>query len=123
MRIFKEKYTKDDFTFIINASPEDYVLLMSNASCLVGNSSSFIREGSQLGKPALLLGNRQNKREVGKNVIYCDYNPLNIMKKIQHQIIKKKYKNQNIYGKGVSGKFIVKVLEKINPSIKEQITF
>ncbi len=123
MRIFKEKYKKDDFTFIINASPEDYAILMSNASCLVGNSSSFIREGSQLGKPALLLGNRQNKREVGENVIYGDYNPNNIIKKIQFQINKKKYKKQNIYGKGSSGKFIAKILEKIKPSIKKQITY
>ncbi len=123
MRTFKERSKQKDFTFIINSSPEDYVSLMANASCLVGNSSSFIREGSQLGIPALLLGNRQNKREVGKNVLYCDYNIRTIKKKIEYQIKKKKYKKQNIYGKGNSGKFIVKILERIYPTIKKQITY
>ena len=36
---------------------------------VIGNSSSFIREGSQMGKPAVILGERQKGREVGKNVI------------------------------------------------------
>lgn len=123
MRTFKEKYKNNDFTYVINSSPEEYASLLYNASCLVGNSSSFIREGSQLGIPALLLGNRQNKREVGKNVIYCDYESNTIIKKIKYQIRKKKYKKQNIYGNGNAGKFIVKILEKIKPTLKKQITY
>tara|TARA_B100000902_G_C27303867_1_gene914295 strand:+ start:951 stop:2102 length:1152 start_codon:yes stop_codon:yes gene_type:complete len=123
MRTFREKYKNNDFTFIINASPEDYATLLNNASCLVGNSSSFIREGSQLGIPALILGNRQSKREVGKNIIQCDYNPNQIIKKIKFQIKKKKYKKQKIYGNGNAGKLIAKTIEKINPTIKKQITY
>lgn len=123
IRTFREKYKKDDFTFIINVSPEDYANLLYNASCLVGNSSSFIREGSQLGVPALLLGNRQNNREVGKNVIRSNYEPNQILKKIQQQIKRKKFKNQRIYGNANAAKLIVKVLEKINPTTKKQITY
>ena len=123
MRNFKEKHKKNDYTFVINSSPEEYATLLNNASCLVGNSSSFIREGSQLGVPAVLLGSRQLKREVGRNVIYTNYNIKNIINKINYQIKKKRYKSQNIYGKGNSGKFIVKVLEKLKPTIKKQITY
>ena len=123
MRNFKEQNDDKDFTYIINATPEQYALLLYNASCLVGNSSSFIREGSQLGIPAVLLGERQLKREVGKNVIFTDYNDKNILSKIAYQLKKKKYKPQNLYGNGKSGKYIAKVLERLKPSIKKQITF
>jgi UDP-hydrolysing UDP-N-acetyl-D-glucosamine 2-epimerase len=123
MRIFREEKKDKDFTYIINTTPEQYALLLYNASCLVGNSSSFIREGSQLGIPAVLLGERQLKREIGNNVIYTDYKDKNILSKIKYQLKKKKYKPQNLYGKGKSGKYIVKVLEQLNPSIKKQITF
>ena len=123
MRTFKEKYEKNDFTFVVNASPEDYATLLYNASCLIGNSSSFIREGSQLGKPALILGERQTNREVGSNVIKCNYETNQIIKKIQYQVKQKKYKQQNLYGNGNAAKLIVKILEKINPTIKRQITY
>ena len=123
MRIFREEKNDKDFTYIINTTPEKYALLLYNASCLVGNSSSFIREGSQLGIPAVLLGERQLKREVGKNVIYTDYKDKNILSKIKYQLKKKKYKPQNLYGNGKSGKYIAKILEQLNPSIKKQITF
>ena len=123
MRTFKEKYEKNDFTFVVNASPEDYATLLYNASCLIGNSSSFIREGSQLGKPALILGERQTNREVGSNVIKCNYETNQIIKKIQYQVKQKKYKQQNLYGNGNAAKLIVKILEKINPTIKKQITY
>ena len=123
MRTFREKYKKNDFTFIINASPEDYANLLYNSSCLVGNSSSFIREGSQLGKPAVILGERQKSREIGKNVILSNYNTNEIINKIQMQIKQKKYKEQNLYGSGNAGKSIVKILEKISPTIKKQITY
>ena len=89
MRIFREEKNDKDFTYIINTTPEKYALLLYNASCLVGNSSSFIREGSQLGIPAVLLGERQLKREVGKNVIYTDYKDKNILSKIKYQLKKK----------------------------------
>lgn len=123
MRIFREGGRDKDFTYIINTTPEQYALLMYNASCLVGNSSSFIREGSYLGIPAVILGDRQHKREVGRNVVFTNYEDQNILSKIKYQIKKRKYKPQNLYGNGHSGKYIAKVLERLKPSIKKQITF
>lgn len=55
--------------FIKNLPPEEYARLIFNAKCLVGNSSSFIKEAGFLGIPAVLVGNRQQVREVGNNVI------------------------------------------------------
>ena len=69
IRDYRETRKMNNFSFIINISPENYVTLLSNSICLVGNSSSFIREGSQLGIPAVIVGDRQNNREIGNNVI------------------------------------------------------
>ena len=82
MRKLKEKNEINDITYIINCTPEQYILLLKKSKCLVGNSSSFIREGSHLGKPAVIVGERQNMREVGPNVIYTKYDKKEITKKI-----------------------------------------
>ena len=63
--------------------------MIYNSSCLIGNSSSAIREGAYLGIPAVNIGNRQNKREQGKNVINIEYNSTEIFKSILRQIHKK----------------------------------
>ena len=39
---------------------------MQKTRCLIGNSSSGIREGAYIGTPVVNLGTRQNDRERGK---------------------------------------------------------
>ena len=46
IRTFREKYNPDNMHFYINFPVEDYAVLIKNAACIVGNSSSGIREGS-----------------------------------------------------------------------------
>jgi UDP-hydrolysing UDP-N-acetyl-D-glucosamine 2-epimerase len=124
IRSFKEKDKfKNDFTFLINIDPELYIGLLHKADCLIGNSSSFIREGSQMGKPAVILGERQKGREVGKNVIFSNYNQDLIVKNIRRQIKKRKFKNEKIYGDGKAGRKIVKILENIDLKLKGQISY
>jgi len=124
IRSFREaKKYKDDFTFLVNIDPELYIGLLYKADCLIGNSSSFIREGSQMGKPAIILGERQKGREVGKNVIFSNYNQNIIIKKIRLQINKRKFKNEKIYGDGTAGRKIVKIFENIKLELKGQISY
>ena len=47
------------------------------------NSSSFIREGSFLGIPAVIIGDRQYGREHAKNVIFSNYSRNEILKKLK----------------------------------------
>ena len=42
-----------------NFTVEDYARLLNAASCIVGNSSSALREGAFLGTPAVNIGSRQ----------------------------------------------------------------
>lgn len=52
-----------------NMRDEDYYALLAGSRCAVGNSSSFIREGSYLGVPVVLVGDRQKGRERDESVI------------------------------------------------------
>lgn len=70
-RAMMKEVHKYDVEFIKNVPPEEYFALMKEASLLIGNSSSFIKEAAYLGKRAVLVGSRQEGREVGCNVIRC----------------------------------------------------
>jgi len=48
---------------------DTYIALMDKAAVLVGNSSSFVRDAGPLGAPVVLIGNRQDGREWGDNVM------------------------------------------------------
>ena len=109
IRTFREKENNlPDFYFIKNLSPENYAILLNNAICCVGNSSSFIRECSFLGIPSIIVGDRQSRREHGKNVVFCEYIKNQIQEKIYYQISKKKYKRETIFGEGDAGFKIAK---------------
>ena len=96
-----------------NYTPEDYLRLIYNSKCIVGNSSSAIREGSYLGIPAVNIGERQRFRENGSNVTNVKYNEHQILKAIK-QLKIKKFRRNNLYGNGNAGKKIVQILSSIN---------
>ncbi len=62
IRVFREQGKAENFRFFKNFSPEIFSKVLNNADCCIGNSSSFIREGSFLGVPSVLVGDRQDKR-------------------------------------------------------------
>ena len=70
LRTFREIKKPKLIHFYKNFSPEDFLKLIKNCSCIIGNSSSAIREGSYLGIPAVNIGTRQKGREHGKNIIF-----------------------------------------------------
>ena len=90
LRIFREKNNPNYISFVKNLSPEQYLRVLNNCKCLIGNTSSGIREGSYLGVPYVLIGNRQVNREIGKNVINVGYDTKQIIAAVKKQIIKKK---------------------------------
>lgn len=120
IRMFREKYNDRNFHFFKNIPLESYVWLMEKTLCLVGNSSSGIREGAFIGTPVVNIGTRQNDRARGKNVIDTDYKYKEIKNAIETQIKHGKYISENIYGDGNAGKQIVDVLEDINVKIQKK---
>ncbi len=117
---FADKNKQVKLNFFKHFEPEDYLRILNNSNCLIGNSSSGIREASYLGVPVVNIGSRQMFRERAKNVIDVDENHKEIFKAISKQIKKKKYKKSILYGNGNSCKKIVKILENIKPSSEKK---
>ena len=117
LRIFKEEKKPNNIRWQKNYTPEDYLKLIYNSKCIVGNSSSAIREGSFLGIPAVNIGNRQMNREQGKNLINVSYDSKKILIAIKKQINHGRYKSDKRFGNGKSAQKIIKVLNTINLNI------
>ncbi len=92
---------------------EDYIRLLAHSSCIVGNSSSGIRESCYFGTPAVNIGTRQNRRERGTNVLDVDYDREQIREAISECIKHGKYPPEHVYGKGHAGKEIANILSTI----------
>ena len=121
IRMFKEtnpKYVR----FIKNFTPENYVKVMKKSKCIVGNSSSGIREASFLGVPSVNIGTRQSDRERGPNVLDVGYEKSEILKSIIKQV-GKKYKKSFIYGRGDAGKKIANIISKTNFKISKKLSY
>ncbi len=121
LRISREKKLLNKVLFIKNIKPEDFLHLINNSLCIVGNSSVGIRESSFLGVPSVNIGLRQNGREKGKNVKNVDHSSKKIIEKIKLQIKNGKYKKSFIYGKGNTGKRILNKLLKYEITSTQKI--
>ena len=120
IRVFREQYKVKNFHFFKNIPLEYYIWLMDRTLCLVGNSSSGIREGAFIGTPVVNIGTRQNDRERCNNVIDADYNYKSIKKAIEKQLEHGKYPSNNLYGDGNAGKKIVEIIENIDVDIQKK---
>lgn len=123
LRVFRERHPTVPVHFYRNFSPEDYVTLMMNCACIVGNSSSAIREGAFLGTPAVNIGSRQEGRTRGKNVVDVPYDSQAILGAIQSQIKNGPYESEAIYGDGTAGEQIAKLLAEVELNIKKRFFF
>lgn len=124
IRSFREKNKCSWLSIYKNLPIQHYIHLMNITSCLVGNSSSGIREGEFIGTPVVNIGSRQNLRLRGENVIDTDYNSDLILKAIQEQISKEKYTSKKLYGSGDAGKQISNLLSEIElPPLQKIINY
>ncbi len=123
LREFREQNKDLPFHFFRNFSPEDYARVLNNAHCVVGNSSSFIREGSFLGVPAVIVGDRQEGREHGNNIVFSDYDKNDICSKIEGQLNSGINHKENLFGEGTAGGLIADKLSVIDLDIKKRMTY
>ena len=123
IREFQNDHRDLPFSYYINFPPEIFASMVANARCLVGNSSSFIREGAFLGTPAVIIGDRQTGREHGKNVVHTDYCRQDIREKVLAQIDHGHYQSEHIFGDGTAGKKIAAHLEIAELKISKRFTY
>ncbi|MFT7005497.1 MAG: UDP-hydrolyzing UDP-N-acetyl-D-glucosamine 2-epimerase [Sulfurimonas sp.] len=123
IRTYREKYNPKWLHLFKNLPTHIYIHLMNTTGCLVGNSSSGVREGAFIGTPVINVGTRQNKRLRTSNVIQVDYDAKQIINGIKKQLEHGKYSSSNIYGDGTAGKKIADILVDCEPSIQKTITY
>lgn len=120
LREFQAHHTDVPVHFFRNFSPEDYVRLIDRSACLIGNSSSGIREGAFLGVPVVNIGTRQNARQRAGNVIDVDYDAGAIESAIRTQLEHGRYPQDSLYGNGRAGERIAALLATVPLSIKKE---
>ncbi|GJQ35131.1 MAG: UDP-N-acetyl glucosamine 2-epimerase [Anaerolineaceae bacterium] len=113
IRMFRENERPDNIHFFKNMESEDFLRLVYNSRCIVGNSSVGIRETSFLGVPSVNIGTREAGRERGRNVLDADYNRFQIQETIRKQVANGRYPSDPLYGKGDAGLQIAKILADI----------
>ncbi|MEM8907227.1 MAG: UDP-N-acetylglucosamine 2-epimerase [Bacteroidota bacterium] len=110
IRAFRERFDIEHIHFFKNMEPHDFLRMLKNSRCLIGNSSVGIRECAYLGIPVVNIGSRQAGRERGKNVIDVSYSPDAIKNAIQQHLKHGHYPPDPIYGDGNAGANIAQLL-------------
>ena len=123
MRKFREHHKLDFIRFYKNFPVETYLRLMKSAACLVGNSSSSIREGAFLGTPAVNIGTRQDGRERGPNVVDAAHDRQAIAEAVRRQVEHGPYASAHIYGDGKAGGRIADVLARTPLHVQKRIQY
>ncbi len=123
LRMFRERKRPDYIHFYRNFAVEDYARVINNAACLVGNSSSGLREGSFLGTPVVDIGNRQANREHGKNVVHVDYDAKSIEKAVRGQMEHGRYEKSTLFGDGTAGEQIAAKLSTCDIKIQKSLYY
>ena len=124
IRKWREHGAAENMHFFKNLPIETYVRLMRRVTCLIGNSSSGIREGAFIGTPVVNIGSRQTARERGDNVIDVEHEEQAIVDAIKRQHAHGRYPMQDIYGDGTAGTKIADVLAGLGPvQVQKLITY
>jgi UDP-hydrolysing UDP-N-acetyl-D-glucosamine 2-epimerase len=120
---FKSEDKKGLIHFFKHFDIENYLTLLKNAKCIVGNSSVGIRESSFLGVPSVTIGSRQHGRPRAENTIdskiSVDEIKTTVLKQIQHG----RYPGSYLYGDGNAGKKIADILLSCSLSINKHMTY
>lgn len=123
IRSFRERVKPKNIHFFKNMKPNDFLRLLVNSKCLIGNSSVGIRECSYLGVPTVNIGTRQNRRQRGNNVLDVSYNKEAIKNGILDRISSENISKETIYGTGNSGEEIAEILATAALSFHKTIVY
>jgi UDP-hydrolysing UDP-N-acetyl-D-glucosamine 2-epimerase len=123
LRRFRETRAQAPIYFFKNMAPEDFLKLLVNARCLIGNSSVGIREASYLGVPVVNIGNRQAGRDRAKNVRDVGYDAAAIVAAVRAHLANGRYASSPLYGDGKAGERIANILARVPLKIDKRITY
>jgi UDP-hydrolysing UDP-N-acetyl-D-glucosamine 2-epimerase len=123
IRRYRENKYPEWLRLVKNYSPEDYLRVLCNATCAIGNSSSFVRDASFFGTPVVLVGDRQENRECAENVLKTRCEKQVIVEGIQTQLRKGRFAPSQLYGDGQASPRIAKQLAMLTPYIQKHLGY
>ncbi len=123
LRSLRERYRVDNMHFFKNMTGTDFLRLLCNARCLVGNSSVGIRECAYLGVPVVNIGSRQSGRERGRNVVDVAYDRVAIREATAQLAAGSHFEPDKIYGDGESGRRIADLLAKLPKVFEKRLAY
>jgi UDP-hydrolysing UDP-N-acetyl-D-glucosamine 2-epimerase len=123
IRVFRDHHKPDWLRTLINLPPEEYLKVLANTACAVGNSSSFVRDAGYFGTPVVLVGNRQEGREADAHVIRVQPIQERILHAIRVQLAHGRYPASTLYGDGWVAERIADALAALNPYIQKRLHF
>jgi UDP-hydrolysing UDP-N-acetyl-D-glucosamine 2-epimerase len=124
IRAFRERERPRNIHFFKNMEPTDFLRLLYNSRCLVGNSSVGIRECSFLGVPVVNIGSRQAGRDRGRNVIDVGYSRRGILAAVERHLCNGgRYSRDCLYGDGAAGTRIADAVANAHLTIEKQLSY
>ena len=123
IRKFRERESHEHIRFFKNFPVETYIRLLGRCACVIGNTSSAIREGPFLGTPSVNVGSRQGGRDRGANVLDAGYERDEIVAAVRRQLAHGRYPSEHIYGDGRAGERIAEVLARVEVDIQKRLTY
>jgi UDP-hydrolysing UDP-N-acetyl-D-glucosamine 2-epimerase len=123
IRVFRDQRKPAWLHTLVNLPPEQYLKVLANAACAVGNSSSFVRDAGYFGTPVALVGRRQEGRETDAHVTRVPPVTDAIAEAVAAQLAHGRYAPSTLYGDGhVSGR-IAQGLAQLRPYVQKRLHY
>lgn len=110
IRGYRENVQDNHTRYYKGLNIEHFSPLLANARCIVGNSSTGIREAAFLGVPCVNIGSRQQNRSRSRNVIDVPHDADKIRAALDFQLQHRHYPSDTLYGDGNAAQKIVDTL-------------
>jgi UDP-hydrolysing UDP-N-acetyl-D-glucosamine 2-epimerase len=123
VRVFRNRHGPSWLRTLTNLSPEDYLRVLANTACALGNSSSFVRDAGYFGTPVVLVGDRQDGRERDTHVTRVEPEAGEIEAALRAQLAAGRRAPSTLYGDGhVSGR-IAQALADLSPYTQKRLAY
>ena len=123
IRVFRDRVKPTWLRILTNLSPDNYLKVLANTACALGNSSSFVRDASYFGTPVVLVGNRQEGREVDEHVMPVAPLMAEIATALRIQLARSRYAPSALYGDGDVARRIAEALTRLSPYVQKRLHY
>ncbi|MBX7167451.1 MAG: UDP-N-acetylglucosamine 2-epimerase (hydrolyzing) [Pirellulales bacterium] len=123
IRVYRNTIDRPWMRTLTNLTPEDYLKVLANTACAIGNSSSFVRDAGYFGTPVVLVGNRQNGRETDVHAVRVSVEVDAIRAAIEKQFKHGRYAPSTLYGDGHVSQRVADAVAALKPYVQKRLAF